>query len=43
MSDLTLDFSVTEHPTPAPNTQGHGGDTEEYDDTIDDATDNDDG
>ena len=36
MSDLTPNFSVTE-------TQGHRGDTEEYDDTVDDAIDDDDG
>ena len=43
MSDLTPDFLVTEHQTPAPDTQGHGGDTEEYDDAADDAADDDDG
>ena len=43
MPDLTPDFSVTEHPMPAPDTQGHGGDTEECEDTVDDAPDDDDG
>ena len=28
---------------PTPDTQGHGGDTEEYDDMVDDAADDDDG
>ena len=42
MLDFTPDFSVTEHPTPTLDTEGHGGDTEEYDDIDDDAADDDD-
>ena len=42
MLDLTPDFLVTEHPMPTPDTQGHGGDTKEYDDMADDAADDDD-
>ena len=43
MPDLTLDFSVTEHPNPSPDIQGHGENTKEYDDMDDDVANDDDG